>query len=421
MVGFKEEEKKLRIAHLPSNFFPSIGGAQVVAYNLAAQQQENHEVCLISRATRNKEEFKKLKANVSYTLLPLNPRVMSAMRKLDKYNLNIDWILGAQLKRYQQKYNFDVWHLNLMGKWVLRVFPYIKAMGVPIVGTCHGIDIQKLPDINYGWRLKKDYEDNLTKVLNQCDVITAISETVRKDYESLQLPSEKIMMVPNGINFNHIYHFQEDKATLRKALGLPEDKKIIITVGRNHPKKGYKYIPEIIRHIVQKRQDILWMVIGKKAEDIVQIAQDLGVEKYLKAVPAIGMSKKNNSDRYVMPSNEIISLYKASDVFAFPTLIESFGLVNIEAMAAGLPVVVTDAPGCNDLITHNYNGLVSAVGDVQGMAENILEVLDNIELSNKLVKNGVEVAKKHDWKNVAQQYVQSYQQAIASKRTSVIT
>jgi glycosyltransferase involved in cell wall biosynthesis len=391
-----------------------------VAYNLAAQQQEDHEVYLISRATRNKEEFKNLKANLSYTLLPLNDRIISTMHRFDKYNVNIDWMLGNLLKRYQQKYNFDVWHLNLMGKWVLRAFPYIKAMGVPIVGTCHGIDIQKLPDINYGWRLNKAYEDKLTDALMQCDVITAISETVKNDYESLHLPSEKTMMVPNGINFDHIYQYQQDKTVLRKLLGLPEDKKIIITVGRNHPKKGYHFIPEIIQHIVQKRKDILWVIVGRNTEKIGKIAQEMGVDAYLKTIPAIGMGKENDNEKYLVPSNEIISLYKAANVFAFPTLIESFGLVNIEAMAAELPVIVTDAPGCNDLVTHRYNGLVSAVGDNQGMAENILEVLDNEQLSNRLIKNGVEVAKKHDWGNVAQQYVQSYKQAIASKRKTLV-
>jgi glycosyltransferase involved in cell wall biosynthesis len=164
----------------------------------------------------------------------------------------------------------------------------------------------------------------------------------------------------------------------------------------------------------------LWVIVGRNTDKVGEIAQEIGVEDYLKTIPAIGMGKKNNKEKYVVPSSEIISLYKAADVFAFPTLIESFGLVNIEAMAAELPVVVTDAPGCNDLVTHRYNGLVSAVGDNRGMAENILEVLDNEQLSNRLVKNGVEVAKKHDWENVAQQYVQSYKQAIASKRKTLV-
>jgi glycosyltransferase involved in cell wall biosynthesis len=205
---------------------------------------------------------------------------------------------------------------------------------------------------------------------------------------------------------------------LRERLGLPLDKKIIITVGRNHPKKGYKFIPEIVEYLSHKRRDFLWIMVGKGNETIEDAAKEKQLEQYLKVIPAIGISKEGAEDLYTVPSTDLIALYKAADIFAFPTLIESFGLVNIEAMAAGLPVVVTDAPGCRELVIHGYNGLLSPVGDTMGMANNILEVLEDDHFRNRLIANGLKEARKYEWKNIAEKYVNCYQQAVAHHNQS---
>ncbi len=403
----------MKIAHLPSNFLPTIGGAQVVAHNVAQQQHEaGHEVHLITRAIRNKKALESLKNNLPYSLLPIKPMTLPVIKQLKKINIDLGWILGKQLMNFQKEHNFDVWHLNMIGPFVLMAFPYIKKMGVPIVATCHGVDIQKIPSINYGRRLNPKFEKALCKVLFESDVITAISDTVKEDYQSLGIPSEKIMSVPNGINFAHINDYTADKTVLRKRLNLPLDKKIIITVGRNHPKKGYKHIPEIIHLLAKQRQDFLWVMVGKGNEKIAREAEAKQLGQYIKVVPVIGIDKEGKGDMYTIPSTGLIALYKAADIFAFPTLIESFGLVNIEAMAAGLPVVVTDAPGCNELVSHRYNGLLSPIGDNQAMADNILEVLEDEGFKNQLIANGLEEAKKYDWKNIAQKYIESYEQAM---------
>ncbi len=407
----------MRIAHLPANFFPYVGGTQVVVHNLAAQQHKaGHKVFLLTRATRNRVAFLQLKNNLPYTLLPVMARTISVIRRLQKLGIDAAWLLGIQIQYYQWKYKFDVWHVSQMGPLVMYALPFLKKMGVPVVGTCHGIDIQKLPEINYGWRLNPDYEKRLRKALLSCHLVTAISHTIKNDYKSLGIPEHVIRSIPNGINFNYIKDFPSDEKALKHSLNLPADKKIIITVGRNHPKKGYKYIPEIIRHITQTRTDILWVIVGQGAEEIGSLAHTLGVAQYLKFLPVIGIKKRDGDTKLMFPSGDLIGLYKAADVFAFPTLIESFGLVNIEAMAAGLPAVVTNAPGCIDLVRHKFNGLVSPVRNTKALADHILEVLGNEFLKNALIENGLEEAEKYDWENIAQQYIDCYQEAIAIRK-----
>src|SRR5690606_10940729 len=99
-----------------------------------------------------------------------------------------------------------------------------------------------------GLRLtNQKWEKQLVEALAQLDMVTAISNSVREEYLALGVPEEKIRLIPNGVNYDYIHNYHVDRTVIRNAVGWPLDKNIIITVGRNHPKKGYKYIPEIIK------------------------------------------------------------------------------------------------------------------------------------------------------------------------------
>ncbi len=414
----------MKIAHLPAGFFPNVGGAQIATHNIAEKQHLlGHDVYLIDRSTNKWGTYKALKNDVAYKLLPIIPKTLEFVRKAEvNYKANLSNLIGMQLRHYQRKYKFDVWHLNLLGPFIMYALPHLKKMGVPIVGTCRGMDIQKFPEAGYGWRLTDNtWEDKLRNAFNEIDILTAISNSVKKEYLELDVPEDKIFSIPNGVNCEYISAYEIDKCKIRQAVGWPEDKKIIITVGRNHPKKGYKFIPEIISHLIKERNDFLWVIVGKGSEEIYELAKQQGVAQYLKIMPQIGLKRSETDSKYQFPSGDLVSLYKAADIFAFPTLIETFGNVNLEAMAAGLPVVVTDAPGCRDIVFHNQNGLVSPVGDTLAMANNILKVMTYESLREALVANGTAYTKNISWYNVAKQYVSCYEEAIRRKQEHMIS
>jgi len=412
----------MRIGHLPSLFLPQIGGAQIATHNIAEKQKQlGHDVHLISRNTIHWKAFKELQKEVSYPLLPIIPRILRLIKRGEKYNVNLSALLGWQMQYYQRKYQFDVWHFNLISPFIISALPYLRKLGVPLIGTCRGMDIQIYPEAGYGLRLTdRSWEKQLVNALAQLDIVTAISNSVREEYLALGVPEEKIRLIPNGVNYDYIHNYKIDRTAVRKAVGWPLDKNIIITVGRNHPKKGYKYIPEIIKLLLSVREDFLWVIVGKNAEPIKAMADQLGVGSHLKIMAQIGLKKRKDEQKYHFPSGDLVALYKAADIFAFPTLIETFGNVNIEAMAAGLPVIVTDAPGCRDIVSHNVTGLVSKVGDVGDMAHNILKVMDNEQLKQKLIDGGLRYAESISWPKIAQQYVDCYHEAIERKKGRIL-
>ena len=94
---------------------------------------------------------------------------------------------------------------------------------------------------------------------------------------------------------------------------------------------------------------------------------------------------------------DLIKLYKISDIFIFPSLIESFGIVIIEAMAAGVPLVVSEVPGSKDLVQNNKNGFIVSKNNAQQFVDVIINFYNNKILLNRIKKNCVNSVKYYDW------------------------
>ena len=124
-----------------------------------------------------------------------------------------------------------------------------------------------------------------------------------------------------------------------------------------------------------------------------------------------------DTKKLYLPSLDLIKLYKVSDIFLFPSLIESFGIVIIEAMAAGIPLIVNEVPGSKDLVKNNKNGFVVAKNDAQQFVDIIMKLYNNKNLLNRIKKNCISSVKKYDWEKVSVRYIDLYKEII--KETSL--
>ncbi|PIP14060.1 MAG: hypothetical protein COX48_02475 [bacterium (Candidatus Stahlbacteria) CG23_combo_of_CG06-09_8_20_14_all_34_7] len=103
-----------------------------------------------------------------------------------------------------------------------------------------------------------------------------------------------------------------------------------------------------------------------------------------------------------IPFGEIPSYYKSADIYCSPALGgESFGIVLLEAMAVGTPVVASNIHGYSQLIKDNENGLLFESGKTDDIAAKIIKLADNSALREKCIKNGFILANKYSWENVA--------------------
>ena len=406
----------MKIAHFPGSFLPVIGGAEFSIHNIAKHQvAAGHDVTVI---TSNPEIFKlqeKYREDLTYKIHILKTKTLGIVKAAIDKGINFNYHLKSQIKKLQKSYNFDVWHFNLASYQAIAAIPVLNKLGIPTIVTCRGADIQRLPEVAYGLRLKNNFNKAFEKVIPQATYFTGISNSVREEYLAMGIADNHIEVIPNGLEVSTIQNVKVNSNEFRTQVGWPLDKKIIFTVGRNHPKKGYILIPDIITELLKFRDDFVWVIVGRGCENVITKAKELGVFKYMLFMNELGI-RENTNTRLSLPTKDLIQAYKSSDVFAFPTLMETFGNVQIESMAAGTPVITTDAAGARDIVRNEFNGMVSKIKDNKNMAMNINKVLSNSSLYNSLVQNGLEDCDNYLWADAVSKYIKAYETAIALKK-----
>ena len=395
----------MKIAHLISSYLPRVGGAQICVHNIALRHsQAGQQVQVIAPA-----EYGNFSSD-SYIVSGLWRGTIFLLKNQFEWGQRY---LCFQVDELQKRHQFDVWQVTIGYPFGAAVVDHFNRKGIPCVLRCSGEDIQVHEETAYGVRRNRDVDQRVRSQYVKFDRTVAISPTMRDSYLELNIPQERIVMIPNGVDARR-FSFGSNVEQTRKRLGVPSERKLILTVGRNHPKKGFDQIPEIIRGLKALRDDFLWLIVGEGSEDILKQAKHCGVDRYL-------ITKDNvclGSVAAEYPSQELIAIYQAADVFVFPTLIETFGIVVIEAMAAGLAVVTTHALGVKDLLDDGVQGFKVEPNDCQQMAERVHRLLSDKSLHQQCSINAVRKSREYDWDQIAQRYFTLYENLIREKRAS---
>ena len=115
------------------------------------------------------------------------------------------------------------------------------------------------------------------------------------------------------------------------------------------------------------------------------------------------------------PSDDLIEIYKSADIFIMPSLLETFGMVLLEAMASKLPIISTDAEGCKYVVKDGLNGLTVPVANSMAIATAVQKIINNQELKSKLISNGYKNAQMHDWSVIKEMYLNMYNKILLNK------
>jgi len=304
--------------------------------------------------------------------------------------------LGLFHKPFAHK--FDIAHVSFdipPSPW--SALRYVNKNKVPLVLTYHGDLIE-----GYGGVLRRigvrGFNKCITKkLLSQADVIISPSKNNIQESKFLCDFTEKIHILPNGININD-FHTVHSKVYCRNKLGIPHERKIILFVGYLSPHKG----PEILLNSMP--------LILKEISDAELIFVGDGVLKnYLeKKTKKLGI---NNNVRFVggVWDDSVKSIYyKSADLLAVPSLSESFGIVNLEAMASGIPIIASNVGGIPDLVTNGKNGFLVPPNDINMMADTIIYLLNNDHERKKLGNAGTEIVKDYSWEKIAEETEKIY-------------
>ena len=150
---------------------------------------------------------------------------------------------------------------------------------------------------------------------------------------------------------------------------------------------------------LNKDNDFVYVIVGNNTQRLNYLIQKLSLDKKIYTL--------SNKDR-----NTIIKCYQSAWCFFSPSIIEGLSLVSIEAMATGLPLVVTNVPGNEDIVRDNQCGLIVKNKDPHSMANGILSLSSDQSLYKKCQKMAIENRHLYDWKNIAKKYLDVYKKVI---------
>ena len=252
----------------------------------------------------------------------------------------------------------------------------------PWLHTSHSLGKRKLaamPDAD-----PAQYRDRIrieTQVCRKCDLITAATELERKDLEELYgVDPSKVVVIPPGVDTVR-FRPPEDKEALRRKLGFPA-RPLVFTLGRLDQRKGFDLFFQAAARLLERdRANPPLFVISAGAGDSPQ--QEEQRRKLEELISSLGI-RDHVWWLGVLPQGELPRYYGAADVFVLPSRYELFGIVMLEAMACGVPVVATRFGGPAEVIAHGETGFLVDPTDPEELAGAIEALLSNPELRREM-------------------------------------
>lgn len=329
--------------------------------------------------------------------------------RVDNYMINsnnfIDWtmqlnfnMISKAAEIINKEGKFDVIHAH---DWLVAYAAKTlkESFGIPLVSTIHATEAGRNSGIhNPEQKYVNDTEWMLTYESSE---VIVNSKFMKNDLQRLfGLPYEKINVVPNGINTT-VYNGLEKDYDFRRKYAM-DNEKIILFMGRLVYEKGVQHLISAMPKILEGYHDAKLIIAGKG-----------GMTDQLKAqVEAMGLGDKVYFTGY-LNAKQVSKMYKCADISVFPSTYEPFGIVALEAMLAGVPTVVSDVGGLNEIVEHRVDGMKSYAGNPNSLADSILELLLNPELCTKVTKKAKQKVKsQYNWAKIAQDTYFTYEKAI---------
>lgn len=303
------------------------------------------------------------KNNCKYTIISMNYKnIINSIRLLNKFIL---------------AHNVDIIHSHgFRANFYARIARVLTSK--KHVSTIH-VSLYDYIDTSYLIRLFYIFIEKLFSVYT--DRFVCISRAMKQDTLKMGIAPQRIVLIPNGVDTNRFYPREPDY-NLKKELGIPPDTTLIGTVGRMVSEKGQIYLIESLKYLKYDLPKLKCLFIG---------------EGPLRAQ----LKKKAESDTvidmclFLEPLRDIENIYPLLSIFVLPSLREPFGLVLLEAMASGIPVIATSAGGPLDFIKHDINGILVPPGDAIKLAESIKELLLNSDKRNSLKNEGLKTVNRY--------------------------
>jgi glycosyltransferase involved in cell wall biosynthesis len=365
------------------------GGVETSAYNLALKMaNKGDDVKVFTTSIDDKDSMEK-EGNLSVYRYGTSFKVASA---------NVSF----KLLREPLKHHLDLVHAHSPIPYSdLSAYRHSRKNNIPMVLTYHfegqetgGSFIRNSGVFLYNRLLLK-------RVLSQTDAIIVGTRAYYDSSKFLGPYREKVRIIPYGIDLEDFQGFNQKIA--REKLGLSLEKKIILFFGSLVLYKGPDILLNAFKLVKEKFPNVQLIYAGRGP-----------MEKQLQ-----NLTRKLKLDNDVIfagfvPEDLKPLYYHAADIFSLPStnLAESFGIVNLEAMACGLPIVASNLGGMPEIVHDKISGLLVEPNDVEYLSNCLITILSDDDLSKDMGKEGKRLSKSYNWDRIVKLTKELYDELI---------
>jgi len=374
-----------------------VGGIARVVHDLSKRLiKDGHEVTVVTyRDNADVPEYENDKGVNVY--------------RVDNYMIHpnnfIDWImqlnfnmLSKATEIINKEGGFDVIHAH---DWLVTYAAKSlkNAYDIPIVATIHATEAGRNSGIHD--ETQRYINDTEWLLTYEATEVIVNSNYMKNEIQRLfGLPFDKINVIPNGINLSNFTGIERDY-DFRRQYAM-DNEKIILYVGRLVYEKGVQHLIAAMPKILSNYNDAKLIIAGRG-----------GMMDELRAEASnLGLNDKIYFTGY-LNSKQVQKMYKCADVAVFPSTYEPFGIVALEAMLAGVPTVVSDVGGLDEIITHGVDGMKSYAGNANSIADSVTALLYDHQLATNVSKKAKQKVKdQFNWEKIAQDTHFTYEKAI---------
>jgi glycosyltransferase involved in cell wall biosynthesis len=386
----------MRILMMTNTYFPMVGGLEQSVHSFSEEFKSlGHEVLIVTPAFGGAPQEE--------------PGVIriKAIQKFKGTIFSVNFPVSGLLTRLMNEFVPDIVHSHcpfFMGDFALRLS---RQHAIPLVFTYHTMFEQYVHD----WPVHNEGVKRFMVKLaagyaNLVDQVIVPSESVRDILlkRGVKTPME---VVPTGINVEHFA--KGDRKAFRQANQIPLEALVVGHAGRLSPEKNLEFLTDCMVELLKKepRAHALIVGLGPSEKMIKNAFKQAGLEKRLHLTG-------------VLHYQNLVDAYYAMDVFAFASLSETQGIVLIEAMAAGVPVVALDAPGAREVVKDYHNGRLLNKMDQQSFVEALSWSLSRTSQESLAMKQMVRMTvQKYPINSSARHLLEIYEKIRSRKSISL--
>lgn len=366
--------------------YPTFGGSGVLATELGkALADKGHNIHFITY--QQPVRLSGFHANIFYheVRVPTYPLFDFPPYETALASAMVDVVLNNDIDLLHVHYAIPHAAAAYMAKQILAK----QNKKIPVITTLHGTDITLVGR-------DKTYSPVVTFSMEESDILTAVSNNLKEETYRNFVINKPIEVI---YNFVDVKRFHKKPVDVFKQAIAPGNEKIIVHASNF---RKVKRVDDVVK---------TFLIINKKIKSKLLLIGDGPERPYIESLTRD--CDCGDCIKFLGKQEQMEDILPIADLFLLPSEYESFGLAALEAMAAEVPVISTNAGGLPEINIDGYCGYMSKIGDVEEMAANALKILSDEKTHMIFKKNALDQAMKFDIANIVPKYEALYEGIVA--------